>query len=1554
MVTRRRLLRAVTVLCACLWSAPGLAQPAADEAGPAFSLVSDHIFTTRERPAITVMFRHVSSLDFRIYRVRDPLQFFAQLREAHALGSEKPLVPQERTWLERLASWKAGIRDRLRGFLRGQLSPAYRQRRREQADTAQIAVRRVVRYNTFTQVPLLNPQQLVSSWREILPLTRDTEARRIPLDVREPGVYVVEAVNGPEKAYTIAVVSDLGIVSKASPGQVLAYVANRFSGEPVPGCDVRTLADQKVAATGATEPDGTYEAALGQGADQVIVVARCGDRVALADAGGWFLRGEVRTLVGYVYTDRPIYRPGHTVNIKAVLRWRQRDALVSFDGKQAEMTIADDNDKVLFRQSLPADEFGGLHASFAIPASASLGDYVIRVSVGEQAAHGGFEVQEYRKPEFDVAVRAEQPFVLQSEPAVFAITARYYFGQPVAGATIKYVVRRSPYYSPLRWDEESEGDEGGGWYGGGNQTSEGSARLDANGTATVRVAQPVDENGRDYSTELEARVTDASGREVSGHATAHATYGRFLLTIHRSQYMQSPGVTSQVDVRAVDYAGQPQAGVKVNASLEHTEYRNGSRVSLGQVAGIQLTTGADGRASWDVTFPREPGMYVVRAFAEVDGRRIEAESYAWVTGRAADYGQEEYVEIIADKKTYQPGETARLMLRGARFEVPILVTKEADSVTYHHLVRYKPGDVIDVPIADADCGDTYVNVAFLKDDRFYRAEQRLRVPATPRELKVSIAAEAAVSRPGQTGRFTLAVRDAHDRPVRAQLSVGVVDEALYGVKPDATPDPLRFFYRHEYSRVGTEFSREYSFVGWSGTRQLLLAQRRRPMTLADFKADRPSRPEVRKNFPDAIFWNASVVTDAAGTAHVELPYPDSLTAWRMTVRAVTPDTLVGAAIGRTVTTKDLIVRVITPRFLTEGDETDVPIVVHNYLPSQNDVAVETTVTGLTPLATGTAAVQHLSIPSGGDQRLEPRFRADTVGPVSVTASATTEGASDAAQMSLPVLPFGLKRVASASGSIVTAPEAAASLVIPERSNPAARTLRIALAPSMAGALLGALDFLTSYPYGCTEQTLSSFVPNLVVLRALDQLELAPTERLTALDRQVTAGLGRLYDYQHEDGGWGWWKTDENDPFMTAYALDGLLEAKKAGYKIDDSRLWRGRSALERLYTAYPRAIPDLKAYEAYVLERVDRSQAADEDGGRQAVAAKDRLEELWNARNRMSNYGRALLLLALQTAGDPRRMLLAKELLASVQVKGELAWWPADSDPLLFEPVDTGVEATSLAVRALVGDHARDPVMEQAARWLLANRNGGYYWSSTKQTAMVLYGLLDYMRARGEQAAPFAVDVFVNDALVSTRAFTQADLTSPNPVVVTAPAVTGANRIRLVKRGAGTLYWSAEARYYQTGGSLEATGSRKLAISRLYFRLDPVQQKDRIVYRETAFVGTAQPGDVLLVRLTVAGSNDWRHLMIEDPLPAGAEPITQQSLYQLENRVKWAPAAREYRDDRVVFFQQDFDQGRYEYVYLLKVVTPGVFKAMPARIAPMYVPGVSASTEAQGVSFVKK
>ena len=139
--------------------------------------------------------------------------------------------------------------------------------------------------------------------------------------------------------------------------------------------------------------------------------------------------------------------------------------------------------------------------------------------------------------------------------------------------------------------------------------------------------------------------------------------------------------------------------------------------------------------------------------------------------------------------------------------------------------------------------------------------------------------------------------------MRAQLSLAVIDEAVFAVRADDTADPVRFFHRREYSRVGTSFSREYHFTGYSGTDRLrLAARRRRPFTLADFKGDRPPQPEVRKDFPDAIYWMPDIVTNAEGVARVAVTYPDALTTWRLTARGDRGHR-VGAGIARTTTTR---------------------------------------------------------------------------------------------------------------------------------------------------------------------------------------------------------------------------------------------------------------------------------------------------------------------------------------------------------------------------------------------------------------------------------------------------------------------------------------------------------------------------------------------------------------------------------------------------------------------------------------------------------------------------
>jgi hypothetical protein len=1550
-------------------AAPAAAQPGQPsvlpDEQPAFTVSTSEVFTTRDEPSFHLTFRRVTQLDIRVYRVRDAMAFFAGLRDPHQLGSEQQPVPQERSWIERIADWKAGQRRRIRTFFRDQVTPAYRAERRRASDRQQIAQRVALNRTSFAQVPLLNPDQLVTSWRELLPNHRDPEYRRVPLDVGStPGIYLVEAVSGLLRAYTIVVISDIGLVTKVAPGQFMLFAADRFTGEPIAECDVQILGDQRPIASGRTGDDGVASMPLPPTkTDDLVSVARCGDQVAATDPGGWLASEPARQLMAYVYTDKPVYRPGHTVHAKAVLRWREQDRVVAFDQRAAELVVSDTNDKVAFRQSLTPDTFGAITASFPVPATAALGIYTMRINAGDQQATGAFEVQEYRRPEIEVIVTPAKRFVIQGDEAVATVTARYYFGQPVANGRVRYVVNQQAYYSPFRWDDSSNEEGGSQYWYGDDQRIEGELRLDAQGRGEIRVPLPEDENGRDYSTRIEAQVTDASDRQVTGNAVVHATYGAFLISARATGYLFRPSQPVPITARAIDYTGTPQPGVPVTVVLERMTYPEGryAEPTATEVTRSQASTGPDGTAVLTVSLPAASGSFRVRATAPAGDRLVTDDSWIWIPGSTeADVDEgDRYLELVSDKRRYAPGDVARLMVRGEPASGPILVTKEGQHVTWHRLVRPEGADAIDVPIEDADVGDIYVNIAYMREGRLFRAERRLSVPATNRTLQITLTADRPTAKPQEPGVFTLRATDAGGAPVHAQISLGVIDEAVYAIRPDDTPDPVRFFHRREYSRVGTQFSRDYYFIGYSGSERLQLAARkRRPFTLADFKGDKPVQPQVRKEFPDAVYWIADLVTDAGGQARVSLKYPDALTTWRLTARAVTRDTKAGVGVVRTTTTKDLIVRVITPRFLMEGDRVTIPTIAHNYLPDAHETTVTLAARGLDAEAPEEGAAQRTetrgAIASSDERRDDWRFRASSVGTATVTATARTSGDADAVEMPLPVLPYGVRRESGLAGSLVGSDDRTSEISIPASSNPAMRTISVALAPSMAGSLLGALDFLTSFPYGCTEQTLSSFLPNLLVTRALTQLRLAPTERLAMLDRQVAEGLRRLGDYQHDDGGWGWWKADENHPFMTAYALYGLVEAARGGYRIDTFRVANASRALARMYAEYSRAEPDLKAYMAWVLRLASPDEAViryARDGELTEYRHAGAVEDLWAARERMSAYGRALLLLTLDAARDSRGDELARALIAEARTTGELSFWPVDRDALIFDVADTSVEATAFAVQALARRDPASDVLDRAVRWLLLNRRGGY-WSSTKQTAMALYGLLAVLQARDEGVQDFSADVFVNGTLAGSHRFTAASLTAPDPIIVTTQGREGVNSVRVVKKGGGTLYWSARAAYFDVQGAEARSGNRQLAITRRYARLTPVKTRDRIVYREQPFDGRLSPGDVLTIRLTAAGSPDWRYLMIEDPLPAGVEAIQDTTAYPMERADRWRwwwGSQVEYRDTRTVFFQERFPDGRVEFVYLVRAVAAGTFRAAPATVTPMYVPDVVATSEPQTI-----
>ncbi|HEY6348596.1 MAG TPA: MG2 domain-containing protein [Candidatus Angelobacter sp.] len=1552
-IERRELkLTAVVLLTLCLL-------PALAHAGePYFSVSTDRTFAPGQKATIHLYTRDVNALEFRLYHVNDPIAFFEKLGDVHGFGRTTPKEQiEEPTAIERYHDWKHGIWTDIRNFFRGQFSTHSRAEIREAAGEARKSS--VTPATMFAQVPLLNSSQLVARWKQDVPPKFFSEHQDVPVDSLQVGVYVVEATDGNLRAYTLIIVTDLAVITKSVPGQLLAFAVDRKGGAPIPDTRVELLATRKKQATAQTDSQGLVQLNLpSENFEDPRIIAVHNNDVALVAPYYFNISSNPEEdWTGYVYSDRPVYRPGHNVYLRGILRTRNGEKYKVPVGESVEVSVEDPNNKQVFKTSTQISAFGTVHADFVLPPDAALGYYSISIhsrNGPNYGMNGGFNVEEYKKPEYQVRVTPDKPRVLQGESITATIEAKYYFGEPVAGADVKYVVHRSPSWSYLFGDESDFSDEpqgvGSGGQGdegadegsdyGGDQLSEQSGKLDANGRLKITIPTKVDNKDRqDASYRIEARVTDESRREIAGHNSVTATYGSFQVGVQADKYLYQQGETITLTALARDYDGHP-VQTAFHAELIHPKYYSEGKGET-VLEATDGQTGKDGRAVF--TLHAKEGGSIVRISATTpENRTVTGTTWIWVSapGYATWNEAQEQIQIIPDKKSYRVGDTAHLLLLTRVADAQMLVTTEGRTIQSKQVVKGSGAStMVSIPITAESQPNVFVSVDYIRDDTLYTGQKSLRVPADQQKLNVTLEPSQPQFKPGDPARYTITALDSNGKPAVGEFSLGVVDEAIYAIHPDSTQDIQSFFYGPVGNRVATESSLSFYFTGEAGNKPMILAGggAGAPRRLAQLKPSEPLvQPKVRKVFPDTAFWIADVKTDQNGRATAQLTFPDSLTTWRATARGVTVDTKVGSAVNRVIVRKNLMVRLAVPRFFRQGDDVTVSTIVHNYLASDKNTQVSLETKGLDLQDAGP---RQVTVPTKGDQRQDWHVHAQNVHESDLLAKALTNEESDAMELTLPVIPFGVKLSDSKSGAI-NAPTGKdqTTLNLPGDPITAAQSINISVSPSIAGSVFGALDYLTSYPYGCTEQTMSGFLPDIVVAKAMKDLNLQSTINTPELEKKIRAGMDRLYDFQHEDGGWGWWKEDDSMVFMTAYVVSGLAQAKAAGYDVKADALENAEKWLKGQLAQHERMKADLRAYVVYALASDKAS-----DG--------KMLNDAYDARKNMSSQGLSMLGLALYTAGDGRAQDVTGLVEKQAVVNDAEAHWPSEYDSFLEFYDDDSAEATAHAVRLLSLIHPDSPILPKAALWLVNHRDGGYFWLSTKQTAMVVFGLLEYVKISHELDPDFIATVFVNDKQVMTKHFTRADAMNSNlpRVFLTSDQLqAGNNTIRIQKSGAGRLYWSARGEYYSADKRIFQNNKLSLNITRDYYRLAPQQKGEKIVYDLVPWQGDAlKSGDVVAVRLSVNGS-DWRYLLIEDPIPAGAEFVQRDDLYELNTKVDWWGfwfTRREFHDDHAAFFQTYFDRHQ-EYVYLLKIVNPGKFRISPASVQPMYQPSIISTTDA--------
>jgi len=743
---------------------------------------------------------------------------------------------------------------------------------------------------------------------------------------------------------------------------------------------------------------------------------------------------------------------------------------------------------------------------------------------------------------------------------------------------------------------------------------------------------------------------------------------------------------------------------------------------------------------------------------------------------------------------------------------------------------------------------------------------------------------------------------------------------------------------------------EESADGFGSYQMLASAPMRR--SASGLQTNNEVQPVIRQNFKDAIYWNPNVTTDSEGKASVKITLPDNLTTWRTTAKVITPDTKVGQTFAKVVVKKDLLLRMETPRFFRTGDKLLIATTVHNYLKRHKRVRVALKANGITVKGTN----KYIYISAGGEEKIDWEVTANWPGDAILTAEAVTNEESDAKKVSVPVQANGLEMVSAYSAVLKESNKETIEFFIPEEVDLNTINVELSTAPSVAAALLGSLDQLIGYPYGCVEQTMSRFLPTLIVANTLKQLKGNYTSGIsdTELEKMTAQGLTRLGELQHSDGGWGWWENDDTHPFMTAYVVNGLSLAAQTGYKVPETLLKEGKMALSNLVVNAKKSDTTTYAYQAMALMQAGITDMWDK-------------LEVPNATS-LDAYQSALWLQAAQLANNKEVSKAMLQRLEEIVIKdGSLNYWGGKK--FYYSWQDDRVETTAHVVKALSMENTQHSLIPGAIQWLMQKRRGNG-WHNTRQTAFTVLGLQkviaseinpDYqliVSANGKKLLDSKIsdkDVFEKAKSLTLKSENFTASTTASHQAPTGVLKHGKNLITVEKRGPGTTYANATLTYFLQKGSktINTVKSNSLTVERDYFSISPQQKETgEITYSKKPIAeANLLSGSEVLVKVKIASEKDLDYVLIEDPIPAGFEFIRDKSGYNIEGEeayqggnyyrsyFRWMNQAHtEYRDNRYAIVLTKLYKGVYEYSYIIKAQIPGTFEVNPAVVQLMYYP----------------
>lgn len=1325
----------------------------------------------------------------------------------------------------------------------------------------------------------------------------------------------------------------------------------------------------------------------------------------------------------YVYTDRPIYRPGHTVNIKGIDR-------IGFDGdyevwneEPVAMEIFDSRGDSVFETELPVNNYGTFSTEFEIPSDAPLGTY--RISVLGQST--SFAVEEYVPAAFKIEAETNKDEYTSGDTMRVTVQADYYFGVPLDEGTVMYSVTAQDYYFDRYTDEYF--NFGRSWYYcysceyGDDFLFRGEVPINEKGRAVFEreldfnqfFDNPTSEKSKLITVFITAK--DVSGRSISMQKSFIVHKGDFYIGSKTDRSYTGVDSPITLRVKTVDTQGKPITLKQIEQKVYQVTWETFKRQEvdggfyyrsekrLDEISKDTIKTDSDGNWSGQLSFPEE-GQYEIHITKEDDrSNTIRTISNVYIYGsRTINVPTNNNYELDFEVQSTElkVGDTGSLLIKSPYEKAKALITVERGTV-YDYWVVDVEGSLYlhEFPIKANYAPNIFVSALLLSGDPEVKYNNiRFNIDSEEHELDVQVSANKGYYLPGEEVTLTVETKDYTGQPVSAEVSLSVADLSVLALKGNPKKSPATFFYDGFPLSVTTasnirnilhEVDIPLGTKGGGGLNPEDLAKKKRGI------------------FKDTAYWEASVETGPDGKATVSFMLPDNLTTWQIESLGVTVDTKLGVDYKEFTTKKDLMAIPLKPRFVVPGDTFSLGAQVFNQTDEGTNINVKLESDSLAFVG---SAEENIFINNGESEIIYFEVVAPTTiqaGEHRFTFTATGNDFVDSVEQTISITPNDTYETV-ATANFTKADKAIEYLYVPDEVISGKGGLTINANATMAVFMTDALSYMVTYPYGCSEQLASSLSTIGILKNALSlpnvegDFDTIEYQGVTyTVDEVIKNGLKSLYVNQVGSGGFVYYQGPYAQPSLslTMHVVTALVNLRDAGYSIDEDVVRKALAFIEsdtrRVYSEHPESSKEIVIMAEYVLR--------DANGGVD-TSLTPIVHTLINDKaflnEKISSV--SLAYLAIMTATNfnrSERDQVYDVLKNRIDFDGRGAYLTT-VDTANWAYFETPIKNTALLLKVFAAHEDEHPAMGNVLRWLLASRDKKGVWGGTHNTFVVVDAMVDYLKWQHETESHFTlrglldgVELFGYEFNPSTvfNTFTHEVAIDDLKRNILQPLVFERENLNDLNNN---FYYDMSVKYFLPVESLPSR-DEGVTITRGLYKLDDSREENEL--------HEAAVGDVIKGKLTITVPDYYRHVAVEDIIPAGFEIVnfnlaTEDKSLQNElqdsdglgmsptdNDDSWLarlgsmfgrsqtaqvyssryylggsyrtdssrtlrPTHVESHDDRVFLYMESLSPGVYEYKYYLRALVPGEFQHLPARAEELFFPEVFGRTSGDIITII--